>query len=130
MVVGGVVASLAFRRTGVPDILFLIALGVLLGPVAGIVDVDGLRSVVPFVGAVAIVIILFDGGLEIKLRDLGEGVRAGVFLAFFVFVATAASCTLVGHVVGGFPWANAALLGMAFGGAGVLIVIPLVRALG
>lgn len=130
MVVGGVVASLAFRRTGIPDILFLIALGVLLGPVTGVVDVDALRTVVPFVGAIAIVIILFDGGLEIKMRDLGEGVRAGVFLAFVVFSATAALCALVGRVVGGLPWGNAWLLGMAFGGAGVLIVIPLVRALG
>ena len=39
MVVGGVVASLAFKRTGIPDILFLIGHGVLLGSPASVARV-------------------------------------------------------------------------------------------
>lgn len=129
VVVAGVLAALAFRATRIPDTLLLIVTGSVLGPIAGVVDVEIFRGLVPVVGGIAIVIILFDGGLEMKVKDLAGGVRSGAILAVWTFAATTALCALVGHVVGGLAWPHAALLGMAFGGAGVLIVIPLVRAL-
>lgn len=129
MLTGGFLAALMFRRTGVPDILALVLLGVLLGPVSGFVDVEAFRGVVPFVGTLAVILILFDGGIEIKVGELRGGVRTGVGLAALAFAVTTVLAGVVAHFVAGMPWPHALLLGMAFGGAGVAIVIPLVQAL-
>ncbi|MBW3584027.1 MAG: cation:proton antiporter [Euryarchaeota archaeon] len=123
-------ALLAFRRYRLPDVLFLILLGVFLGPVSGLVEVSLFRAIGPLVGVVAIIIILFDGGLEMRFSHLRHGVLAGVVLAFVVFSLTAALCAVVAHFLGGYGLGPSVLLGMAFGGAGVVIVIPLIQRLG
>lgn len=126
----GYLATLGFQRFRTPDILFLIALGVVIGPVAGILAVEDLRAIAPIVSTLAIVLILFDGGLEIKLQELREGVAWGSALGVVVFGTTALLCAFVAHVFGGIRPINALMLGMALGGAGVVIVLPLIQQMG
>ncbi len=130
MIVAAFAGSLFFRRFRFPDIVFLIGLGVLLGPVFGYVDVEGFRDAAPLVGTIAIIIILFDGGLEIKIKELRSSVASGATLALLVFLATALLCTFVLTTLQVLPPTRALLLGMCFGGAGVVIVIPLIQHLG
>lgn len=123
-------ATLAFRAFKIPDIIFLIGLGVLLGPTLHFVDVGLFKAIAPFIGTVALIVILFEGGLKIRRRDIATGVASGALLALVVFVATALLCALVGILVAGLEPALGLLLGMSLGGAGVVIVIPLIRQLG
>ncbi len=131
VIVGGAfLASLAFKKYRLPEVLLLMTLGVALGPVLHFVDVEGFRGLSPLIGTIAILLILFDGGLEIQLRDLKSGVAKGALLALLVFSGTAILAAGVGFLVAGLAAENALLLGMAFGGAGVVIVMPLIRQLG
>jgi cell volume regulation protein A len=130
IIVAGFVSAVAFRRFRVPDVLVLIGFGVLLGPVTGVLDPAAFGTVTAFVATFAILIVLFDGGLEITLKELHSGVAKGTILAFVVFGLTAFMCAGVAYGLGGLSPANSLLLGMAFGGAGVVIVIPLIRHLG
>lgn len=126
----GYLATVGFRRFRTPDILFLILLGVLIGPTLNLLSVEDLRAVAPIVSTLAIVLILFDGGLEIKLQELRHGVAQGSALGLIVFSATALLCAFVAHMVGGITPVNALMLGMALGGAGVVIVLPLIQQMG
>lgn len=130
MIVGAFFGSLVFRRFRVPDIVFLIGLGMVLGPVTHFVSVDVFRAIAPLAGTVALIIILFDGGLEIRLQEIVHGVASGGLLGLIVFLATTLLCAAAAHFVGGFAWPYALLLGMALGGAGAVIVIPLIQELG
>lgn len=127
MVVAAFLGAQAFRRWRMPDVLLLILLGVLLGPWLGFVDVEVFRQISPLVGTVAIIVILFDGGREIRFQDLRSGVAAGGGLAILVFSATALLCAGVGMLVADLDPRLALLLGMAFGGAGAVVVIPLIQ---
>lgn len=130
MITGAFVGSLVFRHFRIPDIILLIALGVALGPILHFVDVEVFRAIVPLVSTIAIVIILFDGGLKMNVQEMFGGVASGSFLALLVFSATAILASLVGRHLIGLPWELALLLGMALGGAGVVIVIPLIQQMG
>lgn len=127
IVVSAFFASLAFRVFRLPDTIFLIALGMILGPALHWVDVELFRAIAPFIGTVALIVILFEGGLKIRLADLASGVGMGALLALLVFVATALLCALIGMAVLNLDKALALLLGMSLGGAGVVIVIPLIQ---
>lgn len=129
MIVGAFFGSLVFRRFRVPDIVFLIGLGVVLGPVTNFVDVEVFRAIAPLAGTIALIIILFDGGLEIRIQEIVHGVTSGGVLGLIVFVGTALLCAAAAHFVGGIEWPYALLLGMALGGAGAVIVIPLIHEL-
>lgn len=107
---GAFLASVVFQRYRLPDIVFLLGMGVLLGPVAHVVDPAGIRSILPFVSTLAVIIILFDGGLEIKMEELREGVVGGTLMAFAVFLTTTFVAGLVIYQLGVLSLSNALLL--------------------
>jgi len=131
----GFTATWIFERTHVPDILILILLGVLLGPVAlnylGIVIVPQgvLEVAAPYFAAVALMMILFDGGLNLPLlqvlRKIGViGIHTGV-----AFVTTVFAVAYVSVIILGYDLLVGLLLGAALGGTSSAVVIGVVRAL-
>lgn len=123
-------ASTLFRRTQVPDILFLLATGALLGPVLDLLDVDGLRNALPLLSALAVITILFDGALEVTPQHLRSFGGPSLTLSVTVLAVTTLACGLAAHAVAGLAWDVAFLLGLCFGGAGIAIIIPLARRMG
>ncbi|MCP8307120.1 MAG: cation:proton antiporter [archaeon] len=67
IVIIGFLGSYLFRKTGIPDVIILILLGALVGPVLNLVERSVLISVAPIFAALAITVILFDGGLNLNL---------------------------------------------------------------
>lgn len=124
------VASALFRRTHIPDILFLLGTGALLGPVLHVADVDALRSALPVLGALAIITILFDGALEVTPAQMRAFGVPAVGLSLVVLATTTVLCAVVAHQVAGMAWTAALLLGLCFGGAGIAIIVPLARRMG
>ena len=66
----GFLANLLFRLTKIPSVLVLVAVGVVLGPVTGWIRDDSLLTIAPFFGAVALLVILFEGGLELDVAHV------------------------------------------------------------
>ncbi|MDO7721918.1 MAG: peptidase, partial [Nitrosopumilus sp.] len=60
----GVAGEAFFKKTGIPDVAFLMILGVIIGPVLGIIQAEAVIQVVPYFAALALIIIMFDGGLN------------------------------------------------------------------
>lgn len=131
----GFTATLIFERTHVPDLLILIFLGVLLGPIAlnyfGIAFVPQtvLEAATPYFTAIALTMILFDGGLNLPLvqviRRIGViGLHTGIAFVFTVFAVAFVAVTVLGYdpVVG-------LLLGAALGGTSGAVVVGIVRVL-
>ena len=77
----GFLANLLFRITKIPSVLVLIAIGVVLGPVTGWIQHDSLLSIAPYFGAVALLVILFEGGLELEIDHVvRHAPRTAIFL--------------------------------------------------
>lgn len=58
-----------FKRTSVPDPLFLLLFGVLLGPILNVFTHEQLSSITPYFAALALIVILFDGGLNMNIQQ-------------------------------------------------------------
>jgi cell volume regulation protein A len=120
-------ASALFQRAHVPDILFLLGTGALLGPVLGVVGPGVAHAVLPILSALAIITIVFDGALEVTPAHLRSFGIPAVGLSLTVATTTAVLCAIVAHFVQGMPWSSAGLLGLCFGGAGIAIIVPLAQ---
>ena len=78
------VANRLVRFTGVPDVIILMATGVLIGPVLHWVNPDLFRGATHGFGSLALILILFEGGLELKFREILSHFAGGFFLLFSI----------------------------------------------
>ena len=66
----GVAGEAFFKRTGIPDVAFLMVLGVIIGPILGIIQPNVVIEIVPYFAAIALIIIMFDGGLHLDIKHI------------------------------------------------------------
>ena len=129
VIIMGVLGEAFFKKTGIPDILFLMVLGIIIGPVLGIIQPEAVLQIVPYFAAVALIIIMFDGGLNLHL---GKVVKTAHFSIILVIVGFAVSVGIVGsfaHYGLGWEWIDSILLGSIVGGSSSIIVFGLVKKL-
>src|SRR3990170_3375051 len=129
----GFFASLVFERTKIPDLIWLIILGLVLGPVlaaffqVSLIPSDLLRLVTPYFAALALMIILFDGGLNLNLREVVSHAGASVLHTAITWFGSVSVITLVSIVLLGYPFWIGVLLGAILGGTSSAVVIGVVR---
>lgn len=125
----GVLGEAFFRKSGIPDVAFLMVLGLLVGPIFGIVSFDTAVTVVPYFAAIALVLIMFDGGLNLPIRNLVSTAHFAAILSATGFAISVIAVALVAILVLLWDWPSAILLGIMVGGASSIIVFGLVRTL-
>jgi cell volume regulation protein A len=118
-------AEEAFERLRVPPVLVLIAVGLLLGPVSGLLPAERFADVAPHFGALAFLLILFEGGLDLDLKEVVTKLRAGATLAVANFAVSLAVAFAVG-LVGGLNPMRALAFGVVVAPVSGAIVLPLV----
>ena len=122
----GFLADYLFRKTSFPDILILLALGYLIGPVFHIVDPSQIAPASQVIGSFALVIILFNGGLGLEFAKVLTGALRATFLALLGFGASMAVTAAFAYYLLGWALMHSLLLGAIIGGTTSAIVIPLV----
>lgn len=118
-------AEEAFKRLRLPPVLVLIACGLLLGPVTGALPVERFTEVAPHFGALALLLILFEGGLDLELDQVMHRVRAGLVVGVVGFIVAAAVATAAATAWGLAP-EPAVVLGVILAPVSGAIVLPLV----
>jgi len=125
----GVGGEKFFKKTGIPDIAFLMMFGIILGPVLGVVATSTAVAVVPYFAALALIIIMFDGGLNLDIRSVITTARFSVVLAVLGFLASMAVTAIIAFLALGWSWIDGLLLGAMVGGSSSIVVFGLVRRL-
>ncbi len=114
-----------FEKSKIPDVLMLIIVGIILGPVTEIMPAERIGIVGNLFTQFALIIILFEGGLNIELRNLIKTAQASVTLTVTFFFISAIVIALIMHL--GFDYSPMAstLTGFICGGTSSAVVIPL-----
>jgi len=124
----GVGAQWVAWRANVPSIVLLLATGVIAGPVLGWIDPDRLFGTALLPGvSLAVGIILFEGGLTLRLAELrriGPTVWRLCSLGALVTWTLTATTT---HFLLGLSWPISALLGSVLVVTGPTVIQPLLR---
>ncbi|KAF6248160.1 peptidase [Nitrosopumilus sp. b3] len=123
----GVAGEAFFKKTGIPDVAFLMILGVIIGPVFGLIQPEAVIQVVPYFAALALIIIMFDGGLNLDIKHVIRTAHFSVTLAVLGFILSVAMITFAAHYALGWLWLESILLGSIVGGSSSAIVFGLVR---
>lgn len=136
----GFVGNFIFNRTQIPSIVWLLVFGLIVGFIFNVRNIDPslLMTVSKFFAAIAIVIILFDGGINTDIYQLFKGAPRGLLLSVSAFslsilatmlIVVALSATIIPSI----PLENSVTIGIIMGaivgGTSSPIVIPLVSRL-
>jgi len=127
----GTLGDLLFRRTGIPDAVWLIGAGCLLGPVLGTVKADQILPLSPYIAVLALVAALFDSGIRLRFTGAGGNARRAVPLAIAGFAGSAlavAAASMLAQSLNflpmGWTWGHGLLLGSILGAAGSTVMVP------
>jgi cell volume regulation protein A len=123
----GVAGEAFFKKTGIPDVAFLMILGVIIGPVFGLIQPEAVIQVVPYFAALALIIIMFDGGLNLDIKHVIKTAHFSVTLAVLGFVLSVVMISIGAHFALGWAWLDSILLASIVGGSSSAIVFGLVR---
>lgn len=133
----GALGEIVFKRTRVPDVIWLLVAGIVLGPITGTVTPADLGAIAPFFGALTLVVVLFNGGSQLDLPQIVRAAPRSSLLSivtFLVTVGVVAACTMPLRTIGWFPpewtWTHALLLGTILGGSSAIIVMPAMQLAG
>ena len=115
------------RWTRVPDIIVLLLIGVGLGPILKWVDPSHLQDLVRILGMLALILILFEGGLELRLKEAIRYSPGGLLLAIVSYVFTVGLIALVARATLHMTWLDGALLGAVLGSTSAAVVLPAIE---
>ena len=124
----GVGAQWLAWRLRLPAIVLMLAAGLLLGPVLGVLeparDIGALTG--PLV-SLAVAVILFEGGMTLDLHRLGDA-RAGVTRLVVIGAPLGwLASTLALHYAAGLSWESATVFGGIMIVTGPTVIAPLLR---
>lgn len=116
-------------RFKLPSILFLLTAGILVGPIFGLFNPDEFLGELLFpVVSIFVAIILFEGGLTLKFKDIkGHGKVVTRLISFGVLI-TWALLTITAQFLFDMPWSLALVFGSIAVVSGPTVVKPLLRA--
>ena len=121
--------SSIFSKRRIPDVLFLIIIGLVIGPLTKLVDSDRLTLLGSILSAVTLVLILFESGIQMSFANLKGSFRPSLKLTASNFIISAIAVWLIGWLVLKIDPIVSLMLGCVLGGTASAVVIPTVRQL-
>ena len=117
-----------FSRKRIPDVLLLMVIGLILGPVLHWVKPEDLGPVAGVFTTITLVIILFQSGTELNFNTLLNSIRGTMKLTLINFFITTIVVALLGLIVK-VDFLTSLMLGAILGGTSSAVVIPMVSQL-
>lgn len=132
LLLAGVLSEVLFERTRVPDAIWLILLGIVIGPVFNLIDKEMVFWVLQYFAALTLIVILFEGGRKLSLMGVRENLSSSLLLAVSTFSISCLAVALASWIgalsfVGLFTnwsWTHALMLGSIVGGSSSIILMP------
>ncbi len=131
VLVAGVVAQWLGWKLKVPPIVFLLAVGLIAGPVTGMLNPDETFGDILFPGvSLAVAVILFEGSLGLGSKGLREAGSTVWKLLTIGVVISLVGISVSARLILGIDWNVALLLGAVLVVTGPTVVGPIVSSIG
>ncbi|MBO4588706.1 MAG: cation:proton antiporter [Bacteroidales bacterium] len=121
--------SAIFSKRRIPDVVLLVGIGIIVGPVLGIVHPEDLESIGGVFSSLTLLFILFDSGLDLSIDTIRRYWKGMVQVTLMSFVISMAGVICFSHYVLHIDWLSSVLAGSIVSGTAAAIVIPLVNQL-
>ncbi|HUV02082.1 MAG TPA: cation:proton antiporter [Desulfobacteria bacterium] len=124
----GIFAHMLGRVIKIPSIVFLLLAGIILGPeVTGLIEPGRFGSGIELLVGVAVAIIVFEGGLDIDVRQLRKLQHSILNLVTIGVIITVVFTTVAAYTLLSIPFNIALLFGAFVSATGPAVITPIIR---
>jgi NhaP-type Na+/H+ or K+/H+ antiporter len=116
-----------YRRRMVPDVLMLLIIGLIIGPVFMLAEPEDLGYFGPIFTTITLVVILFVGGTSLTISTLKAAWKSTMTLTLTAFIASVVVIGFISHVFLEFSIISSIITGAILGGTSSAMVIPMVQ---
>lgn len=118
-----------FEKTKIPNVLLLLLIGIIIGPVSGIVTKDFFGKLGNVFTTITLIVILFESGSGLNFREIKKAIGSAALLTVLNFVLTVLLTSVIAHYLLAIDVMSAVFIGAIVGGTSSAVVIPMVRQL-
>ncbi|MBN2213896.1 MAG: cation:proton antiporter [Bacteroidales bacterium] len=118
-----------FNKTKIPNVLLLMLIGIIIGPIGGIVTKDFFGQLGNVFTTITLIVILFESGSGLRFSEIKKTIGAASLITIINFVITVALTTFIANLFTRLDWINSIFLGAIVGGTSSAVVIPMVKQL-
>lgn len=118
-----------FKKTKISEILILMLIGLLIGPIFGLVgqfEIGLFEGFLPFFASFTLMVILFEGGMHLNFFKTIKDLPGAFLFTLIVFVSTMLLVCLIWFIFT-FNILEGLLIGAILGGTSSAIIIPLIN---
>ena len=123
----GFIGNLLFNKTKIPESIFLMIIGILLGPVFNVVSGKFFLDNASFLISLALVIVLLDSGLSLNISKTLKNTPTAFFFTILVMLSTIAIVSAVTVIFFDWPLINGVFLGIIGSGTTTITISHLVE---
>jgi NhaP-type Na+/H+ or K+/H+ antiporter len=133
VILTGFMGHLFFKKTRIPEALFLVTFGLLIGPISGyfynepLVPVEPFENIIGLVTTIALIIILLDSGFDFDIFDIAKTFSKATFFTVTTFILTTGLVSVFMIYVVGWPVLMAFLIGAVSSGTTTVTVSHLIE---
>lgn len=124
VIYAGVVGSWVYEKRRIPDVLILIVIGLIMGPILKLVPAGALSPWMPYVGSIALSLILFEGGLDLDFDHIVTRIASAFLMATGSFFLSLAFIAFIYRWFTGDPWSECLLVGSVLGCVSSAVILP------
>jgi len=118
-----------FSRTKIPNVLLLLIIGIIIGPISGLVKKEFFGEMGNVFTTLTLIIILFESGAGLRFSELKKAIGPASLITVLNFIITVAFTVLIVPLFTDINRINAIFLGAIIGGTSSAVVIPMVKQL-
>lgn len=117
-----------FKKTGISYYLFLIFVGMMLGPIFHVFPRDSMIPVLGIFSSFTLIMILFYSGMDMKIRDVIMGSGRTLIQVSIYVISSIFAIGIFGHLIFKWDLIQSLIFGSMVGGeTTAAVVIPLIR---
>jgi cell volume regulation protein A len=118
-----------FDRTKIPNVLLLLLIGMIVGPIGGIVSKDFFGELGKVFTTITLIAILFESGAGLRFSEIKKSIGSASLITVINFIITVIVTAFIASIFTKLDWINAVFVGAIIGGTSSAVVIPIVKQL-
>jgi cell volume regulation protein A len=128
----GALGEFIFTRTGVPDVVWLVAAGIIAGPMFEFISPSFLTPGIPIFGGIALTVILSGGAARLRLAEVTAAAPRGISLGLLGYFFSLLAIYIFFWAMTELGWVRASpplgwlMVGAIVGGTSSVIIMPTV----
>lgn len=116
-----------FERRNIPDVLGLMFIGILIGPVFHLVDPESFGKFGSLFSNLVLIFILFESGTDLKISEVRSSFKDSATITTAGFIVTCITITASCMLIFDLSFLTSLFIGSALGGTSSAVVVGLVK---